>query len=60
MLTQGTGSTLGQALSLEIEKNPQPGYDYSGADAWMLALFYDAAKDAAATPRSSRCRRTVG
>jgi MYXO-CTERM domain-containing protein len=53
MLTLGTGSTLGQAFSLEIKANSQPGYDYSGADAWMMALFYDASKDAAATPRGA-------
>jgi hypothetical protein len=53
MLTEGTGSTLGQALSIEIGQNSRPGYDYSGADAMFLALFYDATKDASATPRST-------
>jgi MYXO-CTERM domain-containing protein len=53
LLTTGTGSTLGQALSLEIKQNSQSGYDYAGADGWMPALFYDAAKDSSATPRST-------
>ncbi len=53
LLTQGTGSPLGQALSMEIKAESQPGYDYSGADAWMLALLYDSSKDGSATPRSS-------
>jgi hypothetical protein len=53
MLTLGTGSPVGQAFSREIKEKSQPGYDYSGADAWMMALFYDASKDASATPRSA-------
>src|SRR5260370_29042677 len=53
MLTEGTGSTLGQALSIEIGQNSRPGYDYSGADAMFRALFYDATKDVSATPRST-------
>jgi hypothetical protein len=53
MLTEGTGSTLGQALSIEIGQNSRPGYDYSGADAMFLALLYDATKDASATARST-------
>src|SRR5262245_39422776 len=53
MLTLGTNSTLGQAFSLEIKASSQPGYDYAGADAWMMALFYDASRDAAATPRDT-------
>jgi hypothetical protein len=53
MFTEGTGSTLGQALSIEIAQNSRAGYDYSGADAMFLALFYDATKDGSATPRSA-------
>lgn len=53
ILTLGTGSPVGQAFSLEIKESSQPGYDYSGADAWMMALFYDASKNISATPRSS-------
>ncbi|HEY1956498.1 MAG TPA: hypothetical protein VGH28_12830 [Polyangiaceae bacterium] len=53
MLTLGTGSTLGQAYSDEIKANTPGGYDYSGADSYLLALFYDASKDGAATPRST-------
>ncbi|HJZ86025.1 MAG TPA: hypothetical protein VKN99_12690 [Polyangia bacterium] len=52
MLTLGTGSPLGQALSLEIKAHARPGYDYSGADGFLLALLYDASRDGAATPRS--------
>jgi MYXO-CTERM domain-containing protein len=52
MLTLGTGSTLGQAYSDEIKANTPGYYDYSGADGYLLALFYDASKDGAATPRS--------
>ncbi len=53
MLTAGTGSTLGQALSDEIKQSSRPGYDYSGADAFLMAIFYDASKDGGATPRST-------
>lgn len=53
MLTTGTGSPLGQALSLEIKDHSQPFYDYGGADGYLIPLFYDASKDASATPRSS-------
>ena len=53
MLTLGTGSTLGQAFSDEIQANVPAAYDYSGADGYLLALFYDASKDASATPRST-------
>jgi len=53
MLTLGTGSTLGQAFSDEIKANVPGGYDYSGADAYLLALFYDASKDSSATPRNT-------
>jgi MYXO-CTERM domain-containing protein len=51
-LTAGTGSTLGQALSMEIREHSRPWYDYAGADGWMQALFYDATRDGAATPLS--------
>ncbi len=53
MLTLGTGSTLGQAFSDEIKANVPAAYDYSGADSYLLALFYDASKDGSATPRSA-------
>ena len=53
MMTLGTGSTLGQGFSDEIKANVPAGYDYSGADGYMLALFYDASKDAGAMQRSS-------
>lgn len=53
MLTLGTGSTLGQGFSDEIKTNVPAAYDYSGADGYLLALFYDASKDAGATQRSS-------
>jgi hypothetical protein len=51
-LTTGTGSALGQGLSIEIGQNSRPGYDYSGADGWLLALLYDATRDGQATPRA--------
>jgi MYXO-CTERM domain-containing protein len=53
MMTLGTGSTLGQGFSDEIKANVPAGYDYSGADGYMLALFYDASKDSTATTRST-------
>lgn len=53
LLTTFTGSAVGQGLSIEIGKLSRPGYDYAGANGWMIPLFYDAAKDAAATPRSA-------
>jgi hypothetical protein len=53
MMTLGTHSPLGQGLSLEIKARARPGYDYSGADAYLLALFYDATKDATALARST-------
>ena len=53
MLTLGTGSTLGQGYSDEIKANTPAGYDYSGADGYLMALFYDASKDSSAIPRSS-------
>ena len=53
MLTLGTGSTLGQGFSDEIKTNVPAAYDYSGADGYMLALFYDASKDSSATARST-------
>ncbi|MBW2454630.1 MAG: heparinase II/III family protein, partial [Deltaproteobacteria bacterium] len=40
-------------LSLEILDNSQAHYDYSGADSWMLALFYDASLDGTAVERAS-------
>jgi len=53
MLTEGTGSALGQALSDEIHQNTPAAYDYAGADAYLAALLYDSTKDASATPRST-------
>jgi uncharacterized protein (TIGR03382 family) len=53
MWTTGTGSALGQGLSLEIKANSRPGYDYSGADGYLSALFYDHTKDGTAVPRST-------
>jgi hypothetical protein len=53
MLTLGTGSTLGQAFSDEIQANVPAAYDYAGDDAYLMALFYDASKDGTATPRST-------
>jgi uncharacterized protein (TIGR03382 family) len=53
MMTLGTGSALGQRMSLEIKVRSRPGYDYSGADGYLMALFYDASKDGAATPLQS-------
>lgn len=53
MLTLGSGSTVGQGLSTEIAANVPAYYDYSGADFYLAALFYDATKDATATPRSA-------
>ncbi len=53
MLTLGTGSTLGQGFSDEIKANTLAFYDYSGADGYLLAMFYDASKDASATQRSA-------
>jgi len=53
LFTTGTASTLGQGLSLEIEKNTPAFYDYPGTDRWKLALLFDATKNASATPRSS-------
>lgn len=53
MMTLGTGSPLGQRMSLEIQAGSRPGYDYSGADGYWMALLYDVAKDAQATPLAS-------
>jgi hypothetical protein len=53
MLTAGTGSPLGQALSMELREHSRPGYDYAGANGWMIPLFYDATRDAAAAPLES-------
>jgi hypothetical protein len=52
MLTTGTGSTLGQGLSIEIGANANGG-DYLAGDGYLSALFYDATKDVVATPRAS-------
>jgi len=52
-ITSGTGSALGQGLSMEIRDNSRRYYDYAGADGWMPAIFYDAAADADAVPRTS-------
>jgi hypothetical protein len=51
MLTAGAGSRLGQAISLDIKNASRGGYDYSGADAYLLALFFDATRSA--TQRST-------
>jgi hypothetical protein len=53
MWTAGTGSALGQGLSDEIKQHSRPGYDYSGADAVLLPLFYDASRAPTATQRST-------
>jgi hypothetical protein len=53
LFTTGTGSTLGQGLSLEIEQNSPAYYDYPGTDRWKLALLFDATKNGSATARSS-------
>jgi len=53
MLTQGTGSALGQGLSIEIGAASQPWYDYSGADGFLAAIFYDKNKDATALARET-------
>jgi MYXO-CTERM domain-containing protein len=53
ILTTGTGSALGQGLSLGIQQLSRPGYDYAGDNGWMPALLYDASKDGAAAKLSS-------
>lgn len=53
MMTLGSGSPLGQRMSLEIAVRSRPGYDYSGADGYLMALFYDGTKDGSATPLQS-------
>lgn len=52
-MTTGSGSKLGQGLSLENKAKSQPWYDYAGANGHLIALWYDATKDAQATPRSA-------
>ncbi len=51
MLTQGTGSGLGQGLSIELRDTLPAYYDYSGADFYLSALFFDAT--ATGVPRAS-------
>lgn len=53
LLTLGTGSTLGQGLSLEIEANARPWYDYSGADGYLEALLFDSSLDSSAAARDT-------
>jgi hypothetical protein len=53
IFTTGTGSPVGQAVSLEIKQRSRPGYDYAGVNGWIPPLVYDAAKDASATPLAS-------
>jgi hypothetical protein len=53
IFTTGTGSPVGQALSLEIKQLSRPGYDYAGVNGWIPPLVYDASKDASATPLPS-------
>jgi hypothetical protein len=53
LFTIGTGSTLGQAFSLEIAKNSPAYYDYAGAVRWEMALLFDATKNASAVARST-------
>jgi hypothetical protein len=52
LFTIGTGSTLGQGLSLEIAKDTPGYYDYAGAARWKMALLFDATKNPAAVARS--------
>jgi hypothetical protein len=53
LFTIGTGSALGQGLSLEIEQNTPAYYDYSGATRWKLALLFDATKNGTAVVRGT-------
>jgi hypothetical protein len=53
LFTVGTGSALGQGLSLEIAKASPAYYDYAGAVRWKMALLFDASKNAAAVARST-------
>ena len=52
-ITTGTGSPLGQALSMYVRDASRPGYDYPGANAFLIPLLYDASRDAMATPLES-------
>ncbi len=54
LFTIGTNSPTGQGLSLEIEKNTPPYYDYAGAVRWKMALLFDASKNGTAVARSTR------
>ena len=49
-ITTGTGSPLGQALSMYVRDASRPGYDYPGTNAYLIPLLYDASRDATATP----------
>lgn len=53
LFTTGTGSTLGQGLSLEIAENVPADYDYPGSDRWKMALLFDASKNGTAVARST-------
>jgi hypothetical protein len=53
LFTIGTGSPLGQGLSLEIEKNTPAFYDYPGSTRWKLALLFDSTKNGSAVARST-------
>ncbi len=49
MLTYGSRSPLGQGLSMHVRERSRPYYDYSGAQGWLMALLYDAGREATAT-----------
>jgi hypothetical protein len=53
LFTIGTGSALGQGLSLEIEQNTPAFYDYPGSTRWKLALLFDSTKNGTAVARST-------
>jgi hypothetical protein len=53
LFTIGTGSALGQGLSLEIEQNTPAFYDYPGSTRWKLALLFDSTKNGSAVARST-------
>ena len=52
-LNFGRQSPLGQALSIEIQANTPPVYDYAGVTQFWKAIHYDDTKDATATPRTT-------
>jgi hypothetical protein len=53
LFTLGTGSPLGQGLSLEIGANTPADYDYAGATRWKKALLFDASNNGMAVARST-------